>query len=181
MKLARRILRYLNSTKNPQLTYKGQPQILKGFTDADWGGCRDTRRSTAGYLFNIGSGAISWQLKHQSIVALSTCEAEFLGQTQATKEAIWLRRLLNELNMSQGKAAIIICGDNQGAIALSLNPQYHSRMKHMEIQRKWQGEVQDLGTVELKYIPTTEQIADGFTKSLPRERFEWFRRGLGIE
>jgi hypothetical protein len=181
MKLARRILRYLHGTKGLRLTYKGRPQMLKGFTDADWGGCRDTRRSTAGYLFNIGSGAISWQSKRQSVVALSTCEAEFLGQTQATKEAVWLRRLLNELNMSQGIAATIICGDNQGAIALSSNPQYHSRTKHMEIQRKWQGEVQDLGTVELKYIPTTEQIADGFTKPLARERFEWFRRGLGIE
>ncbi|KAI3056906.1 hypothetical protein CBS147353_11111 [Aspergillus niger] len=181
MNLARRILRYLNGTKGLRLTYKGQPQMLKGFTDADWGGCRNTRRSTAGYLFNIGSGAISWQSKRQSVVALSTCEAEFLGQTQATKEAIWLRRLLNELNMSQGKAATIICGDNQGAIALSSNPQYHSRTKHMEIQRKWQGEVQDLGAVALKYVPTTEQIADGFTKPLARERFEWFRRGLGIE
>jgi len=181
LKLARRILRYLNGTKGLRLTYKGQPQMLKGFTDADWGGCRDTRRSTAGYLFNIGSGAISWQSKRQSVVALSTCEAEFLGQTQATKEAIWLRRLLNELNMSQGKTATIICGDNQGAIALSSNPQYHSRTKHMEIQRKWQGEVQDTGSVELQYVPTTEQIADGFTKPLARQRFEWFRRGLGIE
>jgi hypothetical protein len=181
MKLARRILRYLKSTKSLRLTYRGHLQMLKGFTDADWGGCHDTRRSTAGYLFNIGSGAISWQSKRQSVVALSTCEAEFLGQTQATKEAAWLRRPLNELNMSQGKAATIICGDNQGAIALSSNPQYHSRTKHMEIQRKWQGEVQDTGTVELQYVPTTEQIADGFTKPLARQRFEWFRRGLGIE
>jgi hypothetical protein len=179
--LARRILRYLKGTKTLQLTYKGQLQRLNGFTDADWGGCRNTRRSTAGYLFNIGSGAISWQSKRQSVVALSTCEAEFMGQTQATKEAIWLRRLLNELNVSQGKAATIICGDNQGAIALSSNPQYHSRTKHMEIQRKWQGEVQGTGAVELNYIPTTEQIADGLTKPLARDRFEWFRRGLGIE
>jgi hypothetical protein len=181
MKLARRILRYLKGTKGLKLTYKGHLRMLKGFTDADWAGCRDTRRSTAGYLFNIGSGAISWQSKRQSVVALSTCEAEFMGQTQATKEAIWLRRLLNELNLSQGKAATIICGDNQGAIALSSNPQYHSRTKHMEIQRKWQGEVQEAGTVELKYVPTIEQIADGFTKPLARDRFEWFRRGLGIE
>jgi hypothetical protein len=123
--------------------------MLKGFTDADWGGCRDTRRSTAGYHFNVGSGAICWQSKRRSVVALSTCEAEFLGQTQATKEAIRLRRLLNELSMSQGRTATIICGDNQGTIALSSNPQYHSRTKHMEIQRKWQGEVQGLGTVEL--------------------------------
>ncbi|CRG92846.1 hypothetical protein PISL3812_09917 [Talaromyces islandicus] len=181
MKLARRILRYLKGTETLRLTYKGHLQKLNGFTDADWAGCRDTRQSTAGYLFNIGSGAISWQSKRQSVVALSTCEAEFMGQTQATKEAIWLRRLLNELNISQGKAATIICGDNQGAIALSSNPQYHSRTKHMEIQRKWQGEVQGTGTVELKYVPTAEQIADGLTKPLARDRFEWFRKGLGIE
>src|SRR4051794_37977452 len=101
--------------------------------------------------------AMQSRSKRQSVVTLSTCEAEFMGQTQATKEAIWLRRLLNELNMSQGKAATIICGDNQGAIALSSNPQYHSRTKHMEIQRKWQGEVQDVGAVELKHVSTTEQ------------------------
>jgi hypothetical protein len=83
--------------------------------------------------------------------------------------------------MSQGKTATIICGDNQGAITLSSNPQYHSRTKHMEIQRKWQGEVQGLGTVELQYIQTTEKIADGLTKPLARGRFKWFRRGLGIE
>ena len=181
MKLARRILRYLKGTRALRLAYKGHLQMLKGFTDADWAGCRDTRRSTAGYLFNIGSGAISWQSKRQSVVALSTCEAEFMGQTQATKEAIWLRRLLNELNMSQGKAATIICGDNQGAIALSSNPQYHSRTKHMEIQRKWQGEIRGTETVELRYVPTTDQIADGLTKPLARDRFEWFRKGLGIE
>jgi hypothetical protein len=116
----------------------------------------------------------------QGVVALSTCEAEFLGQTQATKEAVWLRRLLNELNMDQGTTATIICGDNQGAIALASNPQYHSRTKHMEIQRKWQGEIQDSG-LQLDYVPITEQIADGFTKPLTRQRFEWFRRELGIE
>lgn len=70
MKLARRILRYLKGTKALRLTYKGQLQMLNGFADADWAGCRDTRRSTAGYLFNIGSGAISWQSKRQSVVAL---------------------------------------------------------------------------------------------------------------
>ena len=181
MKLARRIIRYLKGTKGLSLTFKGHLQMLKGYTDADWAGCHDSRRSTAGYLFNIGSGAISWQSKRQSVVALSTCEAEFMGQTQATKEAIWLRRLLDELNIDQGKTATIIWGDNQGAIALAANPQYHSRTKHMAIQRKWQGEVQDAGQVALKYIATTEQIADGLTKALPRERLGWFRTMLGIE
>ena len=84
LKLGRRIIRYLAGTKRLRLAYKGYLQILKGFTDADWAGCRDTRRSIVGYLFNLGSGAISWQSKRQNVVALSTCEAEFLGQTQAT-------------------------------------------------------------------------------------------------
>lgn len=117
----------------------------------------------------------------QGVVALSTCEAEFLGQTQPTKEAVWLRGLLNKLNMDQETTATVIFGDNQGAIALASNPQYHSRTKHMEIQRKWQGEIQDSGGVQLGYVPTTEQIADGFTKPWTRQRFEWFRRELGIE
>lgn len=136
LKLAHRILRYLKGTKTLQLTYKGHLQMLNSFTDANWAGCHKTRQSTARYFFNIKSRAISWQSKHQNVVALSTCKAEFIRQTQATKEAIWLRRLLNELNVSQGKAATIIYSNNQGAIALSLNPQYHSHTKHMKIQRK---------------------------------------------
>lgn len=106
MKLVRRILRYLKGTKSIRLTYKGHLEMPKGFTDAGWAGCHDTRRSTAGYMFNIGSGAISWQSKRQSVVALSTCEAEFMGQTQATKEAVWSRWLLSELDLSKGKAQL---------------------------------------------------------------------------
>jgi hypothetical protein len=142
--------------------------MLKSFTDAGWGGCRDTRRSTAGYLFNIGSGAISWQLTRQSVVALSTYEAVFLGLTKAAKEAICLRRLLNELNISQGKAATIIVVTTKRPVLEPTIPFPHEAY----VARG----VQDLGTVELKYIPTIGQLADGFTKALTRERFEWFRR-----
>lgn len=99
LRLAHRILRYLEGTKSLNMAYKGQFQGFRGFIDADWPGCR----STTGCLFNIRSGAISWQSKRQSTVALSTCEAEFMGQTEATKEAIRLRKLLHELNMSQRK------------------------------------------------------------------------------
>lgn len=88
VKLAWRILRYLKDTKSLSLAYKGQLQILRGFTDADWANYRQTRRLIAGYLFNIRSGAISWQLKRQNIITLLTCKAKFIGQTQATKEAI---------------------------------------------------------------------------------------------
>ena len=85
-------------------------------------------------MFNIGSGAISWSSKRQTVVALSSCEAEYMGETQATKEAIWLRSLLKELLGKEEPAATIIYGDNQGAIALAKNPQFHARTKHITIQ-----------------------------------------------
>jgi hypothetical protein len=77
---------------------RGSLKNLTGYTDSDWAGDTDTRRSTAGYIFNLGSGAISWSSKLQPTVALSSTEAEYMGQTQATKEAVWLRALLNELD-----------------------------------------------------------------------------------
>lgn len=73
-------------------------QPSRGFTDADWAGDQDTRRSTSGFIFNVGSGTISWSSKRQPTVALSTCEAEYMGQTEATKEAVWLKSLLKELD-----------------------------------------------------------------------------------
>ena len=74
--------------------------MLQGFTDVNWAGYRDTRRLTVGYLFNTGGGAISWQSKSQSVLALSVYEAEFIGQMQAINEAIWLKRLLNALSLN---------------------------------------------------------------------------------
>ncbi|KAG7003472.1 Retrovirus-related Pol polyprotein from transposon TNT [Fusarium oxysporum f. sp. conglutinans] len=90
----KRIMRYLRGTCDFKLEFRGDIRPLTGYTDSDWAGDTETRRSTAGYIFNVGSGAISWAAKRQQSVALSTCEAEYMGQTQATKEAIWLRTLL---------------------------------------------------------------------------------------
>jgi hypothetical protein len=179
---AKRILRYLRGSTNLALTFRGDLKPLLGYTDADWGGDLDTRRSTAGYLFNVGSGAISWSSKRQPTVALSSCEAEYMGETQATKEAVWLRSLLTELhaNRSQTQATIIF-GDNQGAIALAKNPQFHARTKHIDIQHHFVREKQDEGLVDICYISSAEQVADGLTKALPRDAFQRFRTALGLE
>jgi len=96
-KALKRIFRYLRGTIALKLTYQGALSELSGYTDADWAGDHGTRRSTSGYVFSLGSAAISWSSKRQTTVALSTCEAEYMGQTQAVKEAIWLERLLNDL------------------------------------------------------------------------------------
>jgi TfoX/Sxy family transcriptional regulator of competence genes len=181
----KRILRYLKGTLNYELNFKGSTSPLVGYTDADWAGDKDTRRSTSGYTFNIGSGAISWSSKRQPTVALSTCEAEYMGQTQAVKEAIWLKGLLVELsdmhNNEISPSAVILYGDNQGAIALAKNPVFHGRTKHIDIQHHFVREKVESGDVSLEYIPTEQQIADGLTKPLPRDRFEAFRKALGVE
>jgi len=181
----KRILRYLKGALNYELVFKGSTSPLVGYTDADWAGDKNTRRSTSGYTFNIGSGAISWSSKRQPTVALSTCEAEYVAQTQATKEAIWLKGLLVELsdmhNNELSPSAVILYGDNQGAIALAKNPVYHGRTKHIDIQHHFVREKVESGDVRLEYIPTEQQIADGLTKPLPKDRFEAFRKALGVE
>ena len=93
----KRIFRYLRGTVSLKLVFRGPLQPLSGYTDSDYIGDPDTRRSTSGYTFNLGSAAISWSSKRQPTVALSTCEAEYVGQCNATKEAIWLERLLAQL------------------------------------------------------------------------------------
>jgi hypothetical protein len=177
----KRVFRYLNGTRDLELVYRGRLHPLQGYTDADWGGDTATRRSTSGYLFNVGSGVISWSSKRQPTVALSSCESEYMGQTQATKEAIWLRRLLNELLDAEEPVATVIFGDNQGAIALSKNPQHHARTKHIDIQQHFVREKVAEGLVEIRHVSTADQIADGLTKPLPKDPFNRFRQALGLE
>lgn len=177
----KRIFRYLKATASMRLTYKGSIERLTGYTDSDWAGDHDTRRSTSGFVFTLGSGPISWQSKRQPTVALSTCEAEYAGQTQAAKEAIWLRGLLSQLTgTEQFLRSVIIYGDNQGAIALAKNPQFHARSKHIDIQTHFVRETVANKQVSLEYIPTADQIADGLTKPLTRDKFEAFRKALCI-
>ena len=176
----KRIFRYLRTTIDYELVYEGDSTTLKGFTDASWGDDKETRRSTSGYVFSLGSGAISWSSKRQRTISLSSCQAELIGQTQATKEAVWLRRLLKELNTSDGLPTIIY-GDNQAAIALAHNPEFHSKSKHIEIQDFWCREMQREGHVDFKYVSTRDQVADGLTKPLPKPQFEAFCKALGLQ
>ena len=181
IRAVKRIFKYLRTTIDYELVYRGETLTLRGFTDASWGDDKETRRSTSGWIFNLGSGAVSWSSKRQATVSLSSCHAELSGQTQATREAVWLRKLLAELNASQDDLPTIIYGDNQGAIALAHNPEFHAKSKHIEIQDFWCREKQRSGEVDFKYVSTKDQIADGLTKALPKPQFESFRKALGLE
>lgn len=176
----KRILKYLAGTISIGLVFRGSLTSLNGYTDSDWAGDHDTRRSTSGYVFNVGSAAISWSAKRQPTVSLSSCEAEYIGQTQATKEAIWLQGFLKQIHPDLDGGATIIYGDNQGAIALAKNPQFHARTKHIDIQHHFVREKVAEGRIQLKYVPTTQQVADGLTKPLCRDKFQVFRTAVGV-
>ena len=111
---------------------------------------------------------------------LKRCEAETIGQTQAIKEAIWLRRLLQEIDPTDLIHPTNIFADNQGAIALAKNPQFHSRTKHFDIQTHFVRQQLEENIINLQYVPTEKQVADGMTKPLPEPAFIRFRSAIGV-
>ena len=147
----------------------GAGELLTGFCDADWGSNVDDRRSITGYIFLFNGSAISWKSKPS--VALSSVEAEYMSASQATREAVWLKRFLLELNINTQKPVPIAC-DSQGAIAVTKNPEYHARTKHIDIQHHYVREKVEDNTVAFHYIPTTEMIADMLTKAVNKNQHE---------
>ena len=136
-------------------------------------------KSTSGYCFSFGSGVFSWCSKKQEIVAQSTAEAEFIAATAAVNQALWLRKILIDLHLEQGMSTEVMV-DNQAAIAISNNPVFHGKTTHFCIKLFFLRDVQQDGGVCLKYCKTKNQLADIFTKALPRSRFEFLREKLGI-
>ena len=174
----KRILRYLKGTLDYGLKFEAQDQAgitIQGFADADWAGDITTRKSTSGYIFQIGNATVSWKTKKQSIVALSSTEAEYVSSCLAVQETVWLRNFLASVGYKQ-RHPTIIYEDNQGAIALSRNAKNHPRTKHIDIR-----EAAEKGQVRLEYCPSEFMLADVFTKALPRERFEELRMQIGVQ
>jgi hypothetical protein len=129
-----RVVRYLHTARTHGITLggSGAKVNLCGMTDSDFANCPDTRRSVSGYAFSLGTGAVSWSSKKQDIVTTSTCEAEYVAMASATKEALWLRMLLDDIGFAQSSATII-GADNQGAIVLGGDQLNDSRTKHIEL------------------------------------------------
>eukprot|EP00253_Pinus_taeda_P033265 PITA_33265 len=121
----------------------------------DWAGSVDDRKSTSGYVFHMGSGAISWASKKESIVALSTAEAEYVAATAAACQAVWMRRMLRSLGQEQAKVTVIFC-DNSSAIALSKNSVFHKRTKHIDTRFHYIRELVNNGEIVLEHCKTHE-------------------------
>ncbi|XP_021738358.1 uncharacterized protein LOC110704852 [Chenopodium quinoa] len=176
----KRILRYIQGTIDHGLhLYPSAPKNLITYTDADWGGCPDTLRSTSGYCCFLGDNLISWSSKRQPTLSKSSAEAEYRGVANVVSEACWLCNLLLELHCPLRQATLVYC-DNVSAIYLSHNPVQHQRTKHVEMDIHFVREKVALGHVRVLHVPSWYQFADIFTKGLPRQLFVDFRSSLSV-
>ena len=175
------VLRYLSGTSNYGILYTDTSDVtLAGFSDSDWAGNLDDRRSITSYALSIGFGVIAWSRKKQSTVALSSCEAEYQALCAATCEAIWLRRLLNDAGEEQ-KESTTIKSDNQSTIKLAYNPVFHKNTKHIDTQFHFFREKLQSKEIFVEYCKTCDNMADIFTKPLGCIKFELFRGMLGVQ
>ena len=177
---AKRVIRYLKGTQSFGVKFtKVDNCRLQGFADSDWAGSVKDMRSTSGFCFTLGSGCFTWSSKKQEVVAQSAAEAEFLAATAAANHAIWLRKLMQDLEMEvEGPTEILV--DNQAALAISQNPVFHGRTKHFKIKFYYLREVQQEGEVKLLHCKTEDQVADVFTKPLQASRLELLKKKAGM-
>ncbi|XP_071727481.1 uncharacterized mitochondrial protein AtMg00810-like [Rutidosis leptorrhynchoides] len=176
----KRIIRYLQGTLQLGLHIRKSPShALVSYTDADWAGCPDTRRSTSCYCVYLGDNLISWSSKRQPTLSRSSAEAEYRGVANVVAESCRLRNLLLELHCPISKPTLVFC-DNVSAVYLSGNPVQHQRTKHIELDIHFVREKVVRGQVRVSHVTTRFQIADIFTKGLPRLLFEEFRTSLRI-
>ena len=178
----KRIMRYLNGSINLGLLYVREEGTgkLVGYSDADWAGDLDDRKSTSGYVFQLSGSAITWRSKKQTVVALSTAEAEYIALASAAQEAVWLKRLISDLRGSEEKT-ITIYEDNQSAICMGKNQQYHGRTKHVDIKYHFVREKIATGAITVPYCKTDDMVADIFTKPLFAPRFKRLCELLGMK
>ncbi|GAU44223.1 hypothetical protein TSUD_399870 [Trifolium subterraneum] len=176
---AKRVLRYLKGSLDFGILYKRNCELrLEGWSDSDYAGDVDDRKSTSGYVFMLGSSPISWSSKKQPIVTLSTTEAEYVSVASCACQAIWLRRILDHLLQTQ-ECTTIHC-DNSSSIKLSKNHVMHGRCKHIDVRYHFLRDLTKEGVVKLIYCSTQDQVADIMTKALKLDLFCDLRNRLGI-
>ncbi|PNX92373.1 retrovirus-related Pol polyprotein from transposon TNT 1-94, partial [Trifolium pratense] len=177
---ALRVLKYLKTSPGRGLFFPRASQLqLLGFSDADWAGCKDSRRSISGQCFFLGQSLVSWRTKKQFTVARSSSEAEYRALASATCELQWLLYLLQDLGVPCSKLPVIYC-DNQSALHIAANPVFHERTKHLDIDCHIVREKMLAGVMKLLPVSSKDQIADFFTKALLPQPFGILLAKLGM-
>ncbi len=176
----KRIIAYLAGTPNYGICFKKENcKMILGYSDADFARDLDNRRSTTGYIFLHCGGPIVWASKRQRTTALSTTEAEYVAGCESAKEAVWINRLLKEIGKEDSLPVPLLC-DNQSAIRLAKNPEFHQRTKHVDIKYHFIREQYENGVIDLQYVGTENQLADILTKPLETKRFQYLRQKIGV-
>ena len=143
---------------------------MVGYVDSDYAGNIDDRRSTTGYVFTLSGGPVCWRSTLQSLVAVSTTEAEYMAVAKAVKEALWLKGLVKELGLNQG--GVQLHCDSQSAIYLAKHQVYHARTKHIDVRFHKIRELTAIGEIIFEKIDTSENAVDMLTKSVPASKFK---------
>jgi Reverse transcriptase (RNA-dependent DNA polymerase) len=181
----KRLLRYLRGTVEMGLTYGGS-EPLRGYSDANWAE-GESGKATTGIVFTMNGGPIHWYSRRQNIVALSTCEAEYIAASTATQDAAWIGPHVQELVGKSGEKEkekskekpVLIMVDNQGAITLAKKDGWNRRTRHMNVRYQYVQQALREGKIKMEYVASGEQLADGLTKALKTELFERWRGKLG--
>ena len=175
-------IHYLKGTADVRLTLGGTDTGLEAYVDADWAS-QPHRHSMTGYTVLLHGAPIAWSARKQTILALSTAEAEYIALTAVGREVLYLQALITELYAPTVLITppIPVYCDNQGAIALTSNSKFHARTKHIDLRFHFVCSLVKDGTIDIRYCPTENNIADAFTKALPRPRLQKLRAGLGLD
>uniref|UniRef100_A0ACD5TXY1 Uncharacterized protein n=1 Tax=Avena sativa TaxID=4498 RepID=A0ACD5TXY1_AVESA len=182
MAAVKHIIRYVSGTGGHGCRYERHGSLepkLVGYTDSDLAGDADDRKSTSGMAFFLGSSCVTWASQKQKIVALSSCEAEYIAAATAACQGVWLSRLIGELS-GRAPTEVKLLIDNKSAIALCKNPVHHDRSKHIDTRYHFIRECVEEKKIDVQHVRTEEQIADILTKSLGRVKFVEFREKLGV-
>lgn len=177
----KKIFRYLKGNIDFGLLYdKNNDFTLKAFTDADWAGCVEDKKSTSGGAFFLGNRLVSWLSKKQDYIAQSTAESEYAVATNNCTKVIWMKQMLKDIGVLFEEPIVIYC-DNTSTINMSKNLVMHSKTKHISIKYHFLSDKVVDKEVRLEYVCSKEQIADIFTKPLPKDDFEHLRSLLGVQ
>jgi len=177
----KRILRYLKGTSSYGIHLtRGSSLSLHGFTDADWAGSVDDRKSTSGYIVFLGTTPVSWKSGKQRTVARSSAEAEYKALADGTAEVLWLHYLLTNLCFSPSSVTTIWC-NNLGATYLSANPIFHARTKHVEVDYHFVRDRVAKKEIQIHFISSKDQLADVFTKPLSYSTFALLRSKFHVD
>lgn len=178
----RRVLKYLKKTIDYSLTYTGEPSVLEGYSDASWITNQEDYSSTSGWVFILGGGAISWASKKQTCITDSTMASEFIALASCCKEAEWLRDLLREVDLwVKPMSPNAIHCDSASTIAKAYSQVYNGKSRHIGVRHSYVRELIKDGVITIDYVRSNLNLADQFTKPLPKELVYKMSQGMGLK